>query len=133
MKHIEVVAAIIQHEDKTLCVQRGPAKYEYIEFKFEFPGGKVEPHETNKEALIRELKEELRIEVRQLSHYMTIEHSYPDFKITLHAYICPVQDKQITLTEHICAQWLSIDALDKLDWAAADIPIIKQLQHKYSS
>ena len=83
MKHIEVVTAIIQHEDKILCVQRGPAKYEYIEYKFEFPGGKVEPHETNKEALIRELKEELRLEIRQVSYYTTIKHPYLDFKITL--------------------------------------------------
>ena len=63
MKTIEVVAAIIQHEGKTLCVQRGPARFDYIHYKFEFPGGKVEPGETGEQAIMRELKEELNIDI----------------------------------------------------------------------
>ena len=61
MKKIEVVAAIIEHQDKILCVQRAQNKLDYISKKFEFPGGKIEKGEANKEALKRELIEELCI------------------------------------------------------------------------
>lgn len=58
MKHIKVVAAIITHKEKILCVQRGVHKYNYISKKYEFPGGKIEIGETQEDALIREIKEE---------------------------------------------------------------------------
>ncbi|OLQ92650.1 DNA mismatch repair protein MutT [Vibrio panuliri] len=128
MKTIEVVAAVIQHEGKTLCVQRGPAKFDYIHHKFEFPGGKVEPDETGEQAIMRELKEELRIDIPTAEYFMTVEHSYPDFHITMHAYICPVEKRDIELTEHIDAKWLSLRELPELDWAAADVPIVNKLK-----
>ncbi|EML0283666.1 MULTISPECIES: (deoxy)nucleoside triphosphate pyrophosphohydrolase [Vibrio] len=128
MKRIEVVAAVIQHEGKTLCVQRGPAKFDYIHHKFEFPGGKVEPDETGEQAIMRELKEELRIDIPTAEYFMTVEHSYPDFHITMHAYICPVENRDIELTEHIDAKWLSLEDLPELDWAAADVPIVNKLK-----
>ena len=59
MKHIQVVAAIVIHNDKILCVQRGQNKYEYISLKYEFPGGKLKPNENDEEAIKREVKEEL--------------------------------------------------------------------------
>jgi len=66
MKSIEVVAAIIQHDGKILCVQRGPAKFDYIQHKFEFPGGKVEAGETGEQAIMRELQEELHLDIPQV-------------------------------------------------------------------
>lgn len=130
MKSIEVVAAIIQNQGQTLCVQRGPAKFDYISYKFEFPGGKVEKGESGKQAIIRELKEELHLRVLQADYFMTVEHSYPDFHITMHAYLCPVKNRNIVLTEHINAKWLPIDNLLELDWAAADVPFVKKLMEK---
>lgn len=55
MKKIAVVAAIIKYEDKILCVQRNSNKYDYLSYKYEFPGGKVETGESNEAALIREI------------------------------------------------------------------------------
>ena len=134
MKKIEVVAAIIQHEEKTLCVQRGPAIYEYIEFKFEFPCGKVEPNETNKIALILELKEELHLslDISQMQYFMIIKHNYPDFHITMHGFLCPVHSQNINLTEHIDAKWLTLAQLSHLDLAEVDISLIKKLMKKFS-
>ena len=128
MKSIEVVAAIIQNGDKTLCVQRGPAKYDYIHHKYEFPGGKIEVGETKESAIIREIKEELHLDIYEPKFFNTVNHQYPDFYITMHSFVCSIDHKDITLTEHIDQKWLKIDELKSLDWAAADIPIVKKLQ-----
>ena len=128
MKKIDVVAAIIQCGEETLCVQRGPAKLEYISKKYEFPGGKIEIGETKELAITREIKEELHLDIVEPKFFNTVNHQYPDFHITMHSFICQIDHKEITLTEHIEQQWLKIDQLDILDWAAADIPIVQKLQ-----
>lgn len=127
MKHIEVVAAIILNGDKILCVQRGLHKYEYISNKFEFPGGKIIPGESKEAALKREIQEELRINIDIEQEFMTIYHEYPDFKLTMHSFICKSNDVSFTLTEHINYYWLSKHELYLLDWAAADIPIVEKM------
>ena len=127
MKQIEVVAGIIFYEDKILCVQRAINKLPYISQKFEFPGGKIEEGETQKAALKRELLEELNISVNIKSFYFTVVHEYPDFELTMHSYICEIDTKDITLNEHISLQWLNLNELQNLDWAAADIPIVNKL------
>lgn len=127
MKKIEVVAAIIYFEDEILCVQRPKNKLVYISEKFEFPGGKIEQGETQEEALKRELIEELNVVTDIKSFFTTIVHEYPDFELTMHSYICEVKTKVLTLNEHIAQKWLCLDELNKLDWAAADIPIVNKL------
>jgi 8-oxo-dGTP diphosphatase len=127
MKKIEVVAAIIYFENKILCVQRPKNKLLYISEKFEFPGGKIEQGETQKDALKRELFEELNITTDIQALFLTVVHKYPDFELTMHSYICEVQTKELTLNEHIAQEWLTLSELKKLDWAAADIPIVNKL------
>lgn len=128
MKKLDVVAAIIQCGGETLCVQRGPAKFDYISKKYEFPGGKIEAGESKESAIIREVKEELLLDIIEPIFFNTVQHQYPDFYITMHSFICPVKNKEVTLTEHIDKKWLKVDGLHKLDWAAADIPIVEKLQ-----
>lgn len=132
MKQVEVVAAIIENEKKILCVQRGESKLPYISKKYEFPGGKIESGETNQEALIREIKEELRIEIQDLKYFLTVEHDYPDFKITMHSYKCKVDNPTIHLSEHIDFKWLYLNEMENLDWAAADIPIVDKLKKEFN-
>lgn len=127
MKKIEVVAAIIYFEDKILCVQRPKSKLSYISEKFEFPGGKIEENETKKEALEREIFEELKIPINIKSFFMTVVHNYPDFELTMHSFICEVETKELILTEHISLEWLNLNELKKLDWAGADIPMVDKL------
>jgi 8-oxo-dGTP diphosphatase len=127
MRKIEVVAAIIYFEDKILCVQRAKNKLSYISEKFEFPGGKIEQGETQEEALTRELFEELNVVTEIKSFFSTVVHEYPDFELTMHCYICEVKTKELTLNEHIAQEWLSVHELTKLDWAAADLPIVNKL------
>ncbi|MGK0372378.1 MAG: 8-oxo-dGTP diphosphatase [Glaciecola sp.] len=127
MKTVEVVAGIVVNEGEILCTQRGESKLSYISKKYEFPGGKIEPSESSEAALARELKEELLMDVEVKQHYMTVNHQYADFKIVLHAFICHVDSRELTLTEHLDATWLSAEYLDSLDWAAADIPVVEKL------
>jgi 8-oxo-dGTP diphosphatase len=129
MKKIEVVAAIIIHNEFILCTQRNESKLKYISNKFEFPGGKIEDGETKREALKRELIEELNIEPIIKDLYLSVVHQYPDFELTMHSFICAASSKNITRNEHISHQWLKKEALNTLDWAAADIPIVKKLMH----
>jgi 8-oxo-dGTP diphosphatase len=131
MKSIEVVAAIIQSGGRTLCVQRGPAKFDYIHHKYEFPGGKVEEGETKESAIIREIQEELHLDIIEPKFFSTVNHQYPDFYITMHSFICSIEHKKITLTEHIDQKWLKVEDLNSLDWAAADIPIVRKLQEDH--
>ena len=128
MKKIEVVAGIIYCKNQILCVQRPKNKLHYISEKFEFPGGKIEEGETQKEALKREILEELNISTKIKSLFMTVVHEYPDFELTMHTFICEVETKEITLVEHIDHKWLTAKELKTLDWAAADIPIVNKLE-----
>ena len=127
MKKIEVVAAIIYFENKILCVKRPKNKLSYISEKFEFPGGKIEQGETQEEALKRELIEELNVVTDIKSFFTTVVHEYPDFELTMHSYICEVDTKELLLKEHISQEWLTLQELKKLDWAAADVPIVEKL------
>ncbi len=127
MKQIEVVAAVVLFEDKILCVQRAEHKLSYISRKFEFPGGKIEGEETKIQALKRELEEELDIEPEIEDLFLTVVHSYPDFELTMHSFICNARTKKLKLKEHIAALWLPKHQLAQLDWAAADLPIVEKL------
>ncbi|MEY4479206.1 MAG: hypothetical protein RL276_1511 [Bacteroidota bacterium] len=129
MKLIKVVAGVVRNGSKFLCVQRGPHKFPYISEKWEFPGGKIEEGESPEGALIRELKEELELEVINLSYLITVDHVYPDFRIVMDTFICDTASIEFQLSEHQAGIWLSQDDLVELDWAAADVPIVKALKN----
>ena len=126
-KKIEVVAAIIVNNDKILCAQRGDSKLDYISNKWEFPGGKVEKGEGLEQAILREIKEELLLKVDVERLFITVEHSYPDFDLTMHAFLCNSKTFDVELTEHKQTKWLEVNDLNQLDWAAADLPIVDKL------
>lgn len=127
MKTINVSAAIIIHEGKILCVQRGKSKHEYISEKFEFPGGKIEPGEKPIETVVREISEELHMEIQPVREFMTVNHNYPDFQLVMHSFICTAKRLDFVLTEHLSSAWLITEELFTLDWAAADLPIVEKL------
>ena len=126
-KKVEVVAAVIMHNQKILCVQRSENKYAYISKKFEFPGGKMEEGETKKQTIIREIKEELNMDIIPIKELKTVEHEYPDFNLKMHSFISKCLSSEVFLSEHIDYKWLSVSELETLDWAAADLPIVEQL------
>lgn len=129
MKHLDVVAAIIIYNRQILCMQRGPSQQDYISYKYEFPGGKIEDGETGPEALMRELKEEMNIslEIADEDFFMTVNHTYPDFELTMHSYICYAASQEFVRREHVDHKWVYPEELHALDWAAADLPIVEKL------
>jgi 8-oxo-dGTP diphosphatase len=130
MKYIEVVAAIIIHNNKILCVQRSENKLDYISKKWEFPGGKIESGESKQETIKREISEELEMNITVQEEYITVNHQYPDFHLTMHSFICSCNKPSLNLTEHIDYKWLDKNELNQLEWAAADIPIMMKLMHE---
>lgn len=130
MRTIKVVAAIITDGDKIYATQRG-----YGEFKdgWEFPGGKVEEGETSEEALIREIKEELGIEIKVDDYLTTIEYDYPKFHLSMDCFFCHIEEGSPTLLEHEAARWLSGDQLEQVDWLPADLIIISDIKERISN
>tara|TARA_B100000686_G_C15897716_1_gene528721 strand:- start:101 stop:502 length:402 start_codon:yes stop_codon:yes gene_type:complete len=128
---IEVSAAIIFIKNKILCVQRGNSKYDYVAYKYEFPGGKLNNGEDPIKALKREITEELMIDIKIKEKFKTIFHKYPDFELKMHCYICYVDNFKGILYEHINYKLMSIKNIDKLDWIEADIELVKNLKQKY--
>lgn len=124
MKHYNVVAAVVYKEGKYLCMQKGRTKFEYTSYKWEFPGGKIEPHETPQKALAREMLEELDYSVKVGEAIIVVNHDYPDFSITMTAFQCTPCTEEIVMKEHIAYRWCSKEELYSLDWAAADIDIV---------
>jgi 8-oxo-dGTP diphosphatase len=126
MKQIEVVAAVI-HDDKgrIFATQRGYGDYKDW---WEFPGGKMEAGETPKEALKREIWEELetRIVVERLVE--TVEWEYPQFRLIMHCYLCHVQSGRLELKEHEAARWLHKYELESVNWLPADEAVVKRLR-----
>ena len=129
MKKVEVVAAIIKNNSSILCCQRESSKLSYLSEKWEFPGGKLEIGETLEQALVREINEELEMEIYNLSFALTVIHQYPDFELTMHAFYAETKNFNYKLHVHKKVVWCAIERLNSLDWAAADIPIIKFLKN----
>ena len=127
LKQIEVVAAVIVEDDKLLATQRG---YGDFKGKWEFPGGKIEQGETHKEALVREIKEELNADIEVLMFLTKVEHDYEKFHLTMHTYVCSLKNKIEMVKhgddefEHDNMVWLDENHLDDVDWLPADIKVV---------
>lgn len=127
MKYIEVVAAVIKDNDKFLCAQRKDNKFEYLAFKFEFPGGKIEANETSDDCLRREIKEELNTSIHSISFLIDVYHDYPDFSVHITFFECAIDKSKIVLFDHKKIVWKAAKELKTLDWAEADLPVVNLL------
>lgn len=124
MKSIEVVAAIIQKNNRILATKRGYG--EFID-GWEFPGGKVEIGEGNEAALQREILEELNAEIVVGDKLISVIHQYDTFFLKMHCYWCSLVG-DYELLEHSAARWLAPDEFDTVDWLPADIAVVDAIK-----
>jgi 8-oxo-dGTP diphosphatase len=116
-------AIIVDAEGLVFAAQRSASMS--LPLKWEFPGGKIEPGETAEACLIREIKEELHVEVEIVASLPANTHQYPNVTIQLIPFVCRLILGEIVLKEHLDFKWISKDELLALDWAEADVPIVK--------
>jgi len=128
-KLLKIVAGVIVDDsNKILLAQRNDGKN--MAGKWEFPGGKVEAGETKKEALRRELREELDIECKIGDYIGSSVYNYDDFTVDLHLYFADILDGEIQAVEHKKIAWTEIDTIENYDIPQANFPLINKIRSK---
>lgn len=130
-RSIEVVGAVIVSEGRVLCTQRGANGP--LSGRWEFPGGKVERGEAPRDALVREIREELRCQIGVGEAVTTTTHDYEFATVTLTTFYCTVVNGHPSLTEHNEMRWLEPRELLTLDWAPADVPAAALIEKHLST
>lgn len=124
-KEIAVVCAVIVRDGRVLATQRG---YGEQRGGWEFPGGKVEPGESPREALVREIREELAADIRAERLLGTVEYDYPAFHLRMDCFACSLLSGQPELREHSASRWLGAADLDSVAWLPADVLILDRVR-----
>jgi 8-oxo-dGTP diphosphatase len=124
-----VCALIVDLHGRVLLAQRPPHKH--LGLKWEFPGGKVEPAETPEQALLREIREELRCDLEILSALPRFTHAYPSVTIEMIPFVCRLAagSGAPQALEHVGLAWVPAHELSTYDLAPADLPLLPSLQH----
>ena len=123
---IEVVGGIIRRGEKYLLGKRPEGKSQGGHW--EFIGGKIEPGETPKEALVREIREELKTEIVPGELITTVETDSPSFHLSMQCFFCTIKEGSPVLLEHEAAKWLSYDELESVDWLPADRLVVEEIK-----
>ncbi|OLS27455.1 MAG: CTP pyrophosphohydrolase [Candidatus Heimdallarchaeota archaeon LC_2] len=128
---ILVVAAIIHFQDKILITQRSTDLNDLQPGLWEFPGGKVEFGENPKEALIREISEELEIDIYDLELYQEVSgmlyKNDEEIHAVMLAYHCKLKDPNVVLNYHNDHKWINYNEINNYEWAKLDIPIVTEI------
>ena len=125
MKVTEVVAALIWRDKKFMICQRPAHKARGL--LWEFVGGKVEPDETKRQALIRECKEELNILLSVGDVFMEVVHEYPDLAVHLTLFNATIAEGEPQKLEHSDIQWITPSEIPNYDFCSADEEILKKI------
>lgn len=124
----EVVAALLWDGDRFMICQR--PKHKARGLLWEFVGGKVEKGETKQEALIRECKEELDVEVEVFDVFMELCHEYPDLTVNLTLFNAKIKNGVPKKLEHNDIKWISVGEISKYDFCPADEEILRKIERE---
>ena len=131
----EVVAALIlgknENNETTITVFQRPA-HKARGLLYEFVGGKVEPQESGKEALVRECREELGVTMDVGEVYMDVVHEYPDITVHLTIYYASVASGSIRLLEHNDMKTITPSQIDTLQFCPADKEILEKIKRDFA-
>ncbi len=125
MKKVHVAAAVLEQGGRLLAVRRNYGEYKGF---WEFPGGKIEPGESPREALERELREELEIDADVGERIGCVEFDYPEFHLSMECFRVRIVSGEIRLQVHDLARWLTADRLDSVNWLPADLEILDRIR-----
>jgi 8-oxo-dGTP diphosphatase len=125
-RRFNVVGAVIVNNERVLAAKRGPGGS--LPHMWEFPGGKIGDGESPQEALVREIGEELLVDVRVGEEIVSTTHDYEFGVVTLTTYYCELRSGTPRLTEHAALRWLTPDELSSVEWAPADVPAVERVR-----
>lgn len=125
MQTINVVAAIIKSGNKVFITKRGHGEFKG---KWEFPGGKIELRETAEEAIVREIKEELKSTIKVIKYFGEINDTHGDKIFNVKFYICELVDGDLELTEHLASKWIESKNIIQSDFLESDREILEKLK-----
>lgn len=129
---IDVVCAIIRDDEGRLLAGLRP-QGKFLGGMWEFPGGKVDPGESPEEALAREIREELDLEITVAGALEPVDWQYEKLHIRLLPYVCTICRGEMKLMSHEQVSWFTINELDLLEWAPADVPILAQVRTMFAN
>lgn len=128
MREIDIVCGIIQQQDTFLIAKRGKGVRENI---WEFPGGKVEKKETLEMAILRELKEELSLNVSIIRYITSVEDKREDCCLHVHVFLCEITSGALQLHVHHEAKFVQASELHLYEFEKADAPILNEIVSWY--
>jgi len=120
---LDVTCAVIEKDGLILAVQRKPGGH--LSLKWEFPGGKTESGETPEDCIVREIREELNLTIRIIRKGPLVDHDYGPVLIRMQSFLCGILEGDLVLTDHTAYLWSDPSGLAGLDWAAADLPVVR--------
>lgn len=129
MKELEVCVGILHNKNQFLIGKR--KANDKFGGKWEFPGGKIDEGELPEECIIRELKEELNIDVLSLNHYNSYVQNSKNIKLIIHSFIINKYDGKPSMHEHDNLEWVEIKDIHGYDMIAKDIPLINRLKDEF--
>ena len=128
MQRISVVAGILIDKNKRLLLSQRQS-FKTFPLQWEFPGGKVVVGESPEMALIRELKEELNVDAKQLKFFLKIEHDYDQLKVLIDFFLVNSWEGRLIANEGQALDWFKLDQLRKVDLLEADDLVIRKLRN----
>ncbi len=123
----EVTCALIVQQDRILVAQRSEKMPHPL--KWEFPGGKLRKGETPEKCIMREIQEELGVDINVEESLPSIKHYYPEHTVRLLPFVCTIRKGEVVLREHRSHRWVRFEDLSKVDWLEADVGVVHLWNH----